>query len=99
MVMMRTAVATLLAAFLVTAAAPVSARQLDLSTVKCKEFMESGKDTMALIMMWMHGYYADQEAAPVIDFDKMTEDTAKLAEYCTKNPDNGLITAAEEVLQ
>jgi acid stress chaperone HdeB len=96
---MRFASALLLSASLAFIAAPASAQKLDLSTVKCKEFMASGKDNIALVLMWMHGYYADQEASPVVDFDKMKEDAGKIGEYCGKNPDNGLITAAEEVMQ
>jgi acid stress chaperone HdeB len=46
----------------------------------------------------MAGYYSDQDAPPVVDFDKMKEDAAKLAGYCAKNPTVGLITAAEETI-
>lgn len=96
---MRFLSATLLAASLALAAAPATAQKLDLSTVKCKEFMESGKDNVAFVLMWMHGYFADQEAPPIVDFDRMKEDAGKLGEYCAKNPDNSIITAAEEVMQ
>jgi acid stress chaperone HdeB len=48
--------------------------------------------------MWMAGYYADQDAPPIVDFDKMREDAGKLASYCAKNPGVGLITAAEETI-
>src|SRR5687767_13848740 len=80
-------------------AAPAAAQKLDLSTVKCKEFIASGKDNIGLVLMWLTGYYADQDAAPVVDFDKMKSDAEKLGDYCSKNPDNGLITAAEEVFE
>jgi acid stress chaperone HdeB len=76
-----------------------SAQKLDLSTVKCKEFLGSGAENIAFIMMWMQGYYSDQEASPIVDFDKMKDDIGKIGEYCKANGDNGLITAAEEVLQ
>jgi acid stress chaperone HdeB len=78
---------------------PASGQKLDLSTVKCKEFLESGKENISLILMWMAGYFADQDASPVVDFDKMKTDAEKLGEYCSKNPAHGLITAAEEVLE
>jgi acid stress chaperone HdeB len=87
------------AAALMSASLPASAQKLDLSTVKCKEFLGSGAENIAFIMMWMQGYYSDQEASPIVDFDKMKEDIGKLSEYCKANGDNGLITAAEEVLQ
>jgi acid stress chaperone HdeB len=81
------------------ATAPVNAQQLDLSTVKCKEFLASGKENIALVLMWMEGYYTDQDAAPIVDFDKMKKDAQALGEYCTKNPNHSLITAAEKVVE
>jgi len=81
------------------ATAPVNAQQLDLSTVKCKEFLESGKENIALVLMWMEGYYTDQDAAPIVDFDKMKKDAQALGEYCSKNPNHSLITAAEKVVE
>ena len=97
--MKKLTIAFVAAALMSCASLPASAQKLDLSTVKCKEFLASGPENIAFIMMWMQGYYSDQEASPIVDFDKMKEDTGKLAEYCKANGDNGLITAAEEVLQ
>lgn len=76
----------------------VHAQQLDLSTIKCKDFLSSGKDTIGLILMWMEGFYSDQDAKPIVDFDKMKTDGEKLGEYCGKNPEHSLITAAEDVM-
>jgi acid stress chaperone HdeB len=89
--------ATAIAAVLV-AATPAQAQKVDLSTITCKQFLEMNKESVGLILMWMAGYYADQEAPPVVDFEKMKEDAAKLAAYCGKNPSVGLITAAEETI-
>ena len=47
--------------------------------------------------MWLEGYYADQDADPVIDFDAMGENAKKLGEFCGKNPTIGVITAAEKI--
>ena len=81
------------------AAAPVkAAEQLDLSTVKCKEFLESSKDNIRLILMWLEGYYSDEDAPPVVDFDKMLVNGKKLGEYCGKNPGHSVITAADIVM-
>jgi acid stress chaperone HdeB len=96
---MRIIFAALVAASLAMAGSPASAQKLDLSTVKCKDFLESGKENISLVLMWLHGYYSDQDADPIVDFDKMKADATKIGEYCGKNPGNGLITAAEEVMQ
>jgi acid stress chaperone HdeB len=80
------------------AAAPAQAQKLDLSTVTCKQFVESSKETISLIMMWLAGFYTDEDDPPIVDFDKVRADTQKLTEYCGKNPTTGLITAVEQAL-
>jgi len=77
---------------------PTQAQQLDLSTVSCKDFVSSDKETIGLILMWMEGYYSDQDAKPIVDFDKMKGNGGKLGEYCGKNPTHSLITAADDVM-
>jgi acid stress chaperone HdeB len=80
------------------AAAPVSAQKLDLSTITCKQFIESSKENIALIMMWLDGYYTDEDDPPIVDFDKMKSSGEKLGGYCAQNPTIGLMTAAENIL-
>lgn len=85
-------------AAMLAAATPAQSQKLDLSTITCKQFLEMSKDNISLILMWMAGYYSDQDASPIVDFDKMKEDAGKLAGYCATNPSVGLITAAEETI-
>ena len=94
---MKALLTAVLLATLTTGSA--SAQVLDLSTVKCKEFVASGNENITLVMMWLTGYYADQDASPLVDFTKMKSDATKIGEYCATNPDNSIITAAEEVMQ
>ena len=88
-----------LTAILMATATPASAQKLDLSTVTCKQFLESSKENIGFILMWLHGYWTDEDDPPIIDFDRLTSDADKLGAYCAKNPTSGLITAATEVLQ
>jgi acid stress chaperone HdeB len=85
-------------AAMLAAITPAQAQTVDLSTITCKQFLEMKQESVSLILMWMAGYYADQDAPPVVDFDKMRENAGKLAGYCAKNPGVGLITAAEETI-
>lgn len=94
---MKTLIVLTAAAFL-SASLPAQAQRLDVSTVKCKEFLGSSTENIAFIMMWMQGYYSADDSSPVIDFDKMKNDGIKIAEYCAKNPDDSLITAADETI-
>jgi acid stress chaperone HdeB len=80
-------------------AAPASAQTVDLATIKCKEFIESGKDNIGVIAMWLHGYYAGKaDSNAVINFDKFAKDAEKLGKYCGENPSIGLITASDKIL-
>jgi acid stress chaperone HdeB len=73
-------------------------QQFDLSTVTCKQFLEYNKDNMSLMLMWLDGYYSEDDAPPIVDFDKMGENSKKLGEYCGKNPGHSVITAADKTL-
>jgi acid stress chaperone HdeB len=72
--------------------------RLDLNTVKCGEWIESGKENIGVTIAWLDGYYQDEDAPPVINFEKMSADAAKLGKFCGENKDLGLGTAAEKVL-
>lgn len=89
---------TTLVAAAMLLAAPAAAANLDLSTVKCKDFLTAGKDNIAVIITWLDGYYKEKDDPPVIDFEKFSASSEKLAKFCAENPDNGLITAADKTL-
>ena len=73
-------------------------QQFDLSLITCKQFFEYNKDNLAIMLMWLDGYYADEDAPPIVDFDKMGENSKKLGEYCGRNPGHSVITAADKVM-
>jgi acid stress chaperone HdeB len=74
------------------------AEDIDLSTWTCKKFVTADKETIGIILTWLDGYYKDEDDPPVIETGKFVENAKKLAEYCREHPDNGLITAADKVL-
>ncbi len=78
--------------------APASAQQIDLNTVTCKQFIESPQDTIGLFLMWLDGYYHDEDDPAIVDFDKMKKTAEELGAYCARNPGHSLMTAAEPIL-
>jgi acid stress chaperone HdeB len=88
----------LLAGAMLLVASSAHADKLDLSTIKCSDFLKAGNDNIAVIITWLDGYYKDENAPPVIDFDKFTRNSKKLGDFCGDNPDMGLITAADKTL-
>jgi acid stress chaperone HdeB len=93
------AIGAALIAGLLLAAPATAGDKLDLSTIKCKDFVSSSKDNIAVIITWLDGFYKEQDAPPVIDFDKFKANSEKLGKYCGENPDDGLITAADQVIK
>jgi acid stress chaperone HdeB len=93
---MRTAVA--LAFLALFATTPASAQKIDVSTIKCEDFVKSGKETIGNLLMWLSGYYSDEDDEAIIDFDKMAADGEKLGKLCGENPGLGLLTAAERIM-
>jgi acid stress chaperone HdeB len=84
-------------ALAVVLAAPAGATVIDLSTMKCKEFMESSKDEIGIILTWLDAYYRDEDDPPVIDTDRFVENAKKLASSCAANPTIGLITTTDKL--
>jgi len=76
---------------------PVKAEKLDLSTITCKKFLEYSKENIGLLLTWLEGYYSGDDDDPVIDFDKMAANGKQLGAACAKDPEIGLITAAEKI--
>ena len=80
--------------------APAKAEaEFDLSTITCKKFFEYDKDNLSLMLMWLEGYYADEDADRRSSTSTRWRRTAKkLGEYCGKNPDHSVITAADKMM-
>jgi acid stress chaperone HdeB len=93
----RLTIVVLVAAGLL-AAEPTNAQLVDLSTLKCKNFIELPKETVNAVTMWLDGYLTDEEDPAVVDFDKMKAKAERLSEYCGQNPEMTLMTAAENIM-
>ena len=93
---------TLAAAALLAALSfsPVAeAQKVDLSKTSCKEFLTSGKDGISIIWAWLYGYYSDQDADPVIDFQALVAQGQKLATACQATPDKDIISVAKTIYE
>jgi len=94
---MRVAFAVLIA-LLVLSPDPATAQTVDLSALKCKVFLDSGREAIGYLMMWLDGYFTGEDDPAVVDFDRIKHNSEKLEEYCVSHPTHGLLTAAEEVM-
>jgi acid stress chaperone HdeB len=78
---------------------PASATDIDLSTMTCKQFQSASKDDIGIILAWLDGYYKDEDDPPIIDTDHFVDNAKKLGQYCSANPDIGLITATDKLFK
>jgi hypothetical protein len=85
----------LIAALLCVAGA-AEAQQVDISKLKCREFIDLPKDVIANVTIWLDGYYTDEEDPAVVDFAKIKTKADKLVAYCAQNPRLRVMTAAED---
>ncbi|MDA9505109.1 hypothetical protein XI09_10490 [Bradyrhizobium sp. CCBAU 11386] len=95
---MKTTLSILFAAALSLSSMPADAAKYDLSTMSCKQFLESGDDTIKLVLTWMDGWYKGDEDNAIIDTEVFVENAKQFGAYCGKNPNVSIVTAADEVL-
>ena len=82
----------------VLAAPRAHAQALDLSALKCKDFVELPKDTANAITLWLEGYLTDESDPAVVDFDQMKAKGERLMLLCAQNPDMSVLAAGEDVM-
>jgi acid stress chaperone HdeB len=97
-ILMKIKVSMLFAAALALSSAPAGATVLDLSTMSCKQFLDSGDDTIKLVLTWMDGWYKGDSDEAIIDTDVFVDNAKKFGSYCGKNPNVSIVNAAEAVL-
>lgn len=95
---MKTTVSILFAAALILSSASANAVVLDLSTMSCKQFVESGDDSIKMVLTWMDGWYKGDSDEAIIDTDVFVDNAKKFGAYCGKNPTVSIVNAAEAVL-
>ena len=95
---MKATGALLIAAGLALSSGPAHAVVLDLSTMSCKQFLESGDDGIKMVLTWMDGWYKGDSDDAIIDTDVFVENAKKFGTYCRANPTISIVNAAEKIL-
>ncbi|MGJ4883960.1 MULTISPECIES: HdeA/HdeB family chaperone [unclassified Bradyrhizobium] len=95
---MKSLVAPLFAVALLLSSAPASAVVLDLSTMSCKQFVESGDDTIKMVLIWLDGWYKGDQDEALFDTEEFIANAKKFGAYCAEHPTVSIVTAAEKIL-
>lgn len=94
--MKRTLAAAVIAA--IGFSIPAQAETIDLATVKCSELGTMDEQGATFMFTWLLGYASGQAGTTTMDLSAMESLGTKIGEYCAKNPEVGLLSAATEVM-
>jgi acid stress chaperone HdeB len=95
---MKTIIALGFTAALALSPATANAVVLDLATMSCKQFVDSGPDEIKMVLTWMDGWYKGDSDEAIIDTNVFVENARKFGAYCGANPTVSIVTAAEKIL-
>lgn len=90
--------AVLVGGALLLPAIPAQAVVIDLSTMSCKQFIESDGDEIKMVLTWMDGWYKGDSDEAIIDTEVFVENAKKFGTFCRSNPNISIVNAAEKVL-
>jgi len=83
-------------AFLIVSSAQASI--LDLRTLTCDDIVKGSSQDNTTIAVWLNGYYMENDAEAVIDFDKVNNLGNALVKFCAANPKMPVSDAAEKIM-
>ena len=83
---------------LLLSVATAHAQDMDMTKIKCKEFVAAPKDQIAIILAWLEGFYTKESDPPIIFADKMAKDAKNLSTYCNAHGDDDIVHAADKVM-
>jgi acid stress chaperone HdeB len=70
---------------------------IDLNSITCRQLLELKPERILIVIGWLQGYYLDEHAQPIVNFDKASIDRRKLTERCEALPEEDVMTAAEKL--
>jgi hypothetical protein len=70
---------------------------VDFSTMTCEQFWEkTTPNDRGPFLFWLSGYFGHKNNSPVLDPVGFTEKTKALSQYCSKQPSDSILSAAEK---
>ena len=73
------------------------AEVVDFSKITCKQFYDTHKGDVSVILAWLSGYSREENDPPIFDTDTVEANGKKLSAYCAANPNVGVITATDKL--
>jgi acid stress chaperone HdeB len=85
-------------AFLLAGAyGPASAQVLlDMSLLKCVDYMKASPDRQELIAAWMSGYFNASRNQPIVDLSRFATNKKLVEKYCKRRKNENLMNAIKK---
>jgi hypothetical protein len=83
--------------FLLVVTPAVRAETFDIADLKCSELVETYLDQFIVIDAWLSGYYHGKSNTTVVNPKQIGENTAKVVQFCKRNPDMTVMKAVERL--
>ena len=77
------------------ASPPSLAQEIDMTALKCADFVKGNRETITSIMLWLSGYYTYEDDPPVISLSRISSKENQLKQYCADHPALPLLDASE----
>ena len=79
------------------AAATPALQPVDFSTMSCEQFWQrTPASDRGPFLFWLSGYFGHKKSSSVLDPVNFTEKTKALSDYCSKQPSDSVLSAAEK---
>lgn len=82
-----------------------AAETIDASVFTCKELTEAMQSKSeddqygaSVILYWISGYLATDDQGTVVDFDNVLKEFEQTVDFCTGNPQIGVLTASQKFM-
>jgi hypothetical protein len=70
---------------------------VDFSAMTCVQFWNgTAPDDRGPFLFWLSGYFGRQKNSPILDPVNFTAKNKALAQYCSKQPNDSILSAAEK---
>ncbi len=97
---MQALYATAIAAALLTVTPALAGdSSIDVGELSCEQFTAYDNDNRGLIMMWIEGYYTEENELATIDFAAMASHLTKLLIACEANPESKVLDLADDAME
>jgi len=70
---------------------------LEMSMLKCKDYLDAPLDRQEWIAAWMSGYFNQERNMPTVDFKRFATNKRLVANYCQRRKNDNLMFAIRKV--